>query len=61
MAAVASLKHNKEMRSLYHKKVSQGKSSKQALICVSKKLLQIALSLLKSGELYDPAKVFVSR
>jgi transposase len=61
MAAVASLKHNKEMRTLYHKKVSQGKSSKQALICVSKKLLQIALSLLKSGELYDPAKVFVSR
>jgi transposase len=60
MAAVASLRHNKEMRTLYHKKLSQGKTEKQALICVGKKLLQIALSMLKSGESYDPARVFVS-
>lgn len=60
MAAVASLRHNKEMRTLYHKKLSQGKTKKQALICVAKKLLQIALSLLKSGETYNPARVFVS-
>lgn len=60
MAAVASLRHNKEMRTLYHKKLSQGKTKKQALICVSKKLLQISLSLLKSGETYNPARVFVS-
>jgi transposase len=40
MATVASLKHNKEMRTLYHKKLSQGKTEKQALICVGKKLLQ---------------------
>lgn len=60
MAAVASLRHNKEMRTLYHKKLSQGKTEKQALICVGKKLLQISLSLLKSGETYNPARVFVS-
>ncbi|MBI5182459.1 MAG: IS110 family transposase [Nitrospirae bacterium] len=60
MAAVASLKHNKEMRTLYHKKLSQGKTEKQSLICVGKKLLQIALSMLKSGEAYNPARVFVS-
>ena len=60
MAAVASLRHNKEMRTLYHKKLSQGKTEKQALICVGKKLLQIALSMLKSGEAYNPAMVFVS-
>lgn len=60
MAAVASLKHNKEMRTLYHKKLSQGKTEKQALIYVGKKLLQIALSMLKSGEAYNPARVFVS-
>ena len=60
MAAVASLRHNKEMKTLYHKKLSQGKTEKQALICVGKKLLQIALSLLKSGETYNPARVFVS-
>ena len=60
MAAVASVRHNKEMRTLYHKKLSQGKTEKQALICVGKKLLQIALSLLKSGDTYNPARVFVS-
>lgn len=60
MAAVASLKHNPEMRTLYHRKLSQGKTQKQALICVAKKLLQIMLAMLKSGEPYNPAKVFVS-
>ncbi len=60
MAAVACLRHNPEMRSLYHKKLSQGKTEKQALICVGKKLFQIILAMLKSGEPYNPAKVFVS-
>lgn len=60
MAAVASLKHNAEMQTLYHKKVSQGKSSKQALICVAKKLAQMMLAMLKSGEQYNPARVFVN-
>ena len=60
IAAVANLKHNPEMRTLYHRKLSQGKTEKQALICVGKKLLQIMLAMLKSGEAYNPAKVFVS-
>lgn len=60
IAAVASLKHNKQMRVVYHKKLSQGKNQKQALIYVGKKLLQIMLAMLKSGETYDPYKVFVS-
>jgi transposase len=60
MAAVASLKHNPEMRTLYHRKISQGKTEKQALICVGKKLLQVMLAMLRSGESYNPAKVFVS-
>ncbi|MFH1414500.1 MAG: IS110 family transposase [Elusimicrobiota bacterium] len=59
MAAVASLKHNPQMRTLYHKKVSQGKSSKQALIYVAKKLAQLMLSMLKSGELYKIERVFM--
>lgn len=60
MAAVASLRHNKEMQTLYHNKVSQGKSPKQALICVAKKLAQMMLSMLKSGQPYNPARVFVN-
>jgi transposase len=59
MAAVASLKHNPEMKTLYHRKCSQGKTKKQALICVAKKLLQIMLAMLKSGEPYNPNMVFV--
>ncbi len=59
MAAVASIRHNAEMKTLYHRKRSQGKTKKQALICVAKKLLQIMLAMLKSGESYNPRMVFV--
>lgn len=59
IAAVACLRHNPEMRALYNKKLSQGKSAKQALIYVAKKLAHIALSMLKSGESYRPERVFV--
>lgn len=60
MAAVASVKHNKEMRTLYHKKISQGKKPKQAMIAVAKKLTHIMLSMLKTGEPYKPERVFVT-
>jgi transposase len=60
MAAVACLRHNPEMRTLYHKKLSQGKTEKQALICVAKKLLEVMLSMLKSGEPYDPLRVYIA-
>jgi len=60
MAAVACLRHNPEMRNLYHKKLSQGKTEKQALICIAKKLLEIMLAMLKSGEAYDPLRVYIN-
>jgi len=59
MAAVSSLRHNPEMKTLYNKKLSQGKTQKQALICVAKKLSQMMLAMLKSGEPYRPERVFV--
>lgn len=59
IAAVACIKHNKEFKSLYSKKISQGKTGKQALICVAKKLAHLCLSMLKSGESYNPARVFM--
>ncbi len=58
MASVACIKHNLQLRSLYHTKVSQGKKPKQALICVAKKLAHICLSMLHSGQDYNPARVF---
>ena len=47
MASVACIKHNRELRSLYLKKISQGKEAKQALVCVGKKLACIMYSMLK--------------
>jgi transposase len=57
-AGVACLKHNQQMKTLYHRKLSQGKAPKQAIIYVVKKLAQLMLSMLKSGQPYDPARVF---
>lgn len=59
IAAVACIKHNPELRKIYTIKKSQGKSSKQALIYVSKKIAHLCLSLLKSGACYDPHRVFM--
>ena len=59
MAAVACLKHNPQFKALYDKKRSQGKTSKQALIYVAKKLAHLCLSMLKSGDVYHPERVFM--
>ena len=59
IAAVACLKHNREFKSLYDEKISRGKEPNQALICIAKKLAHTCLSMLKSGESYNPARVFM--
>lgn len=59
IAAVACLKHNPQFKALYDKKRSQGKTSKQALIYVAKKLAHLCLSMLKSGNTYRPDRVFM--
>ena len=59
IAAVSCLKHNPELRNIYLIKKSQGKSSKQALICVAKKIAHLCLSMLKSGESYRPQRVLM--
>lgn len=53
IASVASIKHNDYLRNLYHKKVSQGKVPKQALIVVARKLASIMYSMLKNNSSYD--------
>jgi transposase len=57
MAAVASLKHNREMKSIYDRKVSQGKAPKQALIVVARKLLATVYSLLRYQTAYEPGRL----
>ena len=60
MASVASLIHNPYLKTVYKNKLSQGKSAKQALIVVSRKLACIMYSMLKNGSVYSPERVAVA-
>jgi transposase len=60
MASVASLIHNPYLKTVYKNKLSQGKSAKQALIVVSRKLACIMYSMLKNGSIYSPERVAVA-
>lgn len=57
LASVASLIHNPYLKSVYNDKVSQGKSAKEAIIVVTRKLASIMYSMLKNGTAYDPQRV----
>ena len=59
VAAVACVRHNPELRTIYYKKLSQGKAPKQAMLCVAKKIALMMFSITKSGKTYDPKRVFV--
>lgn len=59
MSATASLIHNPYMKHIYEKKVSQGKSPKQALIVVARKIACTMYSMLKHETSYNPNRVFV--
>jgi transposase len=60
MASVASLIHNPYLRSVYNNKLSQGKSAKQALIVVSRKIACIMYSMLKNNTAYSPGRVAIA-
>lgn len=59
MAAVASIIHNDQLRKLFRDKVSSGKSKKEALIIISKKLATIMYSMFKYNKPYEPNRVFI--
>lgn len=59
MSAIASLLHNPYMKHVYEKKVSQGKSPKQALIVVARKIACTMYSMLKYDTSFNPNRVFV--
>ncbi len=61
MAAVAAVRHNAELNKVFHDKVSAGKSKKEALIIISKKLATIIYSLFKYNKPYEPKRVFIPR
>ena len=57
-SSLACLIHNKELKHLYDTKRSQGKSKKEGLIAVSRKLATIIYSIFKYNQPYDPSRVF---
>jgi len=59
MAAVASVLHNSELKKLFRDKISAGKSKKEALIILSKKLATIIYSIVKHNKPYEPNRVFI--
>ena len=59
MAAVSSVRHNIEMLKLFRDKVSRGKSKKEALIIIAKKLATIIYSIFKYNTPYNPNRVFI--
>ncbi len=60
MSATSCLIHNKQMKQLYNTKRSQGKSKKEGLVAVSRKLATIIYSIFKYNTPYNPNRVFTN-
>mgnify|MGYP002632190349 FL=1 len=60
MSAVASVLHNEQLRKIFRDKVSAGKSKKEALIIISKKIATMIYSMFKYNKPYNPNRVLVS-
>lgn len=58
MSAVGCLLHNPELKTLYNTKKSQGKSKKESLIAVSRKLATIIYAIFKYNTPYNPNRVY---
>ena len=61
MAAVGSVLHNTQLNKLFHDKVSSGKSKKEALIIISKKIATIMYSIVMYNKPYDAQRVFIPK
>ena len=61
MAAVGSVLHNQQLNKLFHDKVSAGKSKKEALIIISKKIATIMYSIVIYNKPYDAQRVFIPK
>ena len=59
-AAIASVRHNKELNKLFHDKVSLGRAKKEAIVIVARKLAHIILAIYKNNVAYNPNRVFVA-
>ena len=60
LAAIAAIRHNKELRQVYMNYRSKGRAKKECIIITARKLLAIIYSIYKHNVPYDPQRVFVS-
>ncbi len=60
MSAVASVLHNEQLRKIFRDKVSGGKSKKEALIIIAKKIATMIYSMFKYNQPYDANRVLAS-
>lgn len=58
MSSISCVLHNSQLKQLYDTKKSQGKSSKESYIAVSRKLATIIYAIFKYNIPYDPNRVF---
>jgi transposase len=61
LAAVAAVRHNRELRQVYMNYRSKGRAKKECVIVVARKLLQIIYAIYTRNEPYDPQRVFTAR
>ena len=59
MAAVGSVLHNPQLSKIFRDKISSGKSKKEALIIIAKKIAAIMYSITKHNKPYEAHRVFV--
>jgi len=59
MAAISSVRHNEQMLKIFRDKISAGKSKKEALIIVAKKIITVIYSIFKYNKPYDTNRVLV--
>lgn len=57
-AAIAAIRHNRELNKIFHDKISQGRARKEGVVIVARKLAHIILAIYKSNTAYNPQRVF---
>jgi transposase len=61
LSAIAAVRHNEQMRQVYHNYRSKGRAKKECIIIVARKLLQIIYVLYTRNIPYDPNRVFIAK
>ena len=60
LAAIAAIRHNKELRQVYMNYRSKGRAKKECIIITARKLLAIIYAIYTKNVPYDPQRVFVA-